>query len=170
MKKEKNFYKTSKIQRTTFKKLFFYIFVSLFFYSHSFADVLKPSVSIEPKEVVKIQLSALMKNDSPYKDRGILQTWEFAHPNNQRFTGPIEKFTNMLKTQAYSMLLNHQEHEISEIFKSQNLATYEVIILGKNKNYFKFKWQVEKNNFEGDRKDCWLTTAVSQPINLGSSI
>ena len=35
---------------------------------------------------------------------------------------------------------------------------------------YKFKWQVEKYNIEGALKDCWLTTAVSQPMPLGSSI
>ena len=39
-----------------------------------------------------------------------------------------------------------------------------------DKNYFKFKWQVEKNAQDGPTKDCWLTTGVSQPFNLGSSI
>ena len=134
------------------------------------ADVLKPKKNISPKEVVKIQLNALMKNDSPYKDRGILQTWEFAHPNNQRYTGPIERFKTMLKGNSYAMLLNHQQNEIIEIFKNDNVATYEVTILGSDKNYFKFKWQVEKNAQDGPTKDCWLTTGVSQPFNLGSSI
>ena len=119
---------------------------------------------------MKIQLNALMKNDSPYKDRGILQTWEFAHPNNQRYTGPIERFKTMLKGNSYAMLLNHQQNEVIEIFKNDNVATYEVTILGSDKNYFKFKWQVEKNALNGPTKDCWLTTGVSQPFNLGSSI
>ena len=42
---------------------------------------------IKPDEVIKIQLKGLMQNDIPYKDSGIEQTWEFAHPNNQKFTG-----------------------------------------------------------------------------------
>ena len=71
-----------------FKILFFLI--TFFYFNSSFADVLKPSVNIDPKQVVVIQLNALMKNDSPYKDRGIEQTWEFAHPNNQRMTGPLD--------------------------------------------------------------------------------
>ena len=54
-----------------FKILFFLI--TFFCFNSSFADVLKPSVNIDPKQVVKIQLNALMKNDSPYKDRGIEQ-------------------------------------------------------------------------------------------------
>ena len=36
------------------------------------ADVLKPKKNISPKEVVKIQLNALMKNDSPYKDLSLI--------------------------------------------------------------------------------------------------
>ena len=134
------------------------------------ADIIKPSANIEPNEVVKIQLSALMKNDFPNKDNGIIQTWQFAHPSNQKVTGPIERFKNMLKTDSYSMLLNHSTHEVFEVYKSDNLATFEVMVLDKQKKYYKFKWQVEKYTAEGSLKDCWLTTAVSQPIPLGSSV
>ena len=134
------------------------------------ADIIKPNADIGPNEVVKIQLSALMKNDFPNKDRGIVQTWEFAHPSNQKVTGPIEKFKYMLKTDSYSMLLNHSTHEVLEIYKSDKIATFEVTILDKKKKYYKFKWQVEKYTAEGSLKDCWLTTAVSQPIPVGSSI
>ena len=67
-------------------------------------------------------------------------------------------------------LLNHKEHKISEIFLSDDVATFEVIILDFNKEYFKFKWQVEKFNKNGPLKDCWLTTAVSSPVSMGSSI
>ena len=68
------------------------------------------------------------------------------------------------------MLLNHKEHKIKEIFLSEDVATFEVIILNAEKEYFKFKWQVEKFNEEGPLKGCWLTTAVSSPISMGSSI
>ena len=154
----------------TFKFFLIIFLLILFQFNFSFADVLKPNKSIQPKEVVEIQLSALMKNDSPYQDRGILQTWEFAHPNNQKYTGPIERFTKMLKGNAFSMLLNHKENKISEVFKSDDVATYEVLILSIDKRYFKFKWQVEKITSEGELKDCWLTTAVSQPVDMGSAI
>ena len=148
----------------------FFIFFNFILLCNSYSDVLKPNINISPKEVVKIQLNALMKNDSPYKDRGILQTWEFAHPNNQRYTGPIERFKTMLKGDSFSMMLNHKENKVVEIFKNDEVATFEVTILGSDKNYFKFKWQVEKNTIDGPTKDCWLTTGVSQPYNLGSSI
>ena len=111
-----------------------------------------------------------MKNDFPNKDRGIEQTWEFAHPNNQKITGPIERFKFMMKSDSYSMLLNHTSHEIKEVYLSKEVATFEVTVLDKEKKYYKFKWQVEKYKGETALNDCWLTTAVSQPISMGSSI
>ena len=151
---------------------FFLIIILLLslFFKPSLAEIIKPSKEIDPEQVIKIQLSALMKNDNPYKDRGIIQTWEFAHPNNQKITGPLEKFKNMIKTDSYSMLINHSNHEILEVYMSSKIATFEVTVLDDEKKYYKFKWQVEKYDREGQLKDCWLTTAVSKPIPLGSSI
>ena len=170
MKKEKNFLKMLRLQPINYKVLFNIIFIFFLICKTSFADVTKPNSKIEANQVIKIQLSALMKNDTPYKDFGIVQTWEFAHPNNQRVTGPIERFKNMLKTESYSMLLNHTTHEVLEVYKSSKVATFEVTVLDKEKKYYKFKWQVEKYASEGSLKDCWLTTAVSQPVPLGSSV
>ena len=85
-------------------------------------------------------------------------------------TGPLERFKDMIKADSYSMLLNHSNHEILEVYMSNKIATFEVTVLDNEKKYYKFKWQVEKYNAEGFLKDCWLTTSVSQPISLGSSI
>ena len=159
-----------KKQQMIYKFLFKFVLIFSLLLKPSLADIIKPSIEIEPKQVIKIQLSALMKNDNPYKDRGIIQTWEFAHPDNQKMTGPLERFKNMIKTDSYSMLLNHSNHEISEVYMSNKVATFEVIVMDREKKYYKFKWQVEKYNGEGVLKDCWLTSAVSQPIPVGSSI
>ena len=159
-----------KIQQKNYKILFKIILIFFLIFKTSFADVLKPNTNIEAMQVVKMQLSALMENDSPYKDFGIVQTWEFAHPNNQKVTGPLERFKNMIKTDSYSMLINHAGHEIKEIYRSNELATFEVIVLDNEKKYYKFKWQVEKYKLEGPLKNCWLTTAVSQTIPMGSSV
>ena len=154
---------------TNVKILIFVIYI-IFAQSFAKAELIKPNNGIEPLQVVKIQLRSLKNNDQIYTDAGIEQTWEFAHPNNRKYTGPLEKFKNMLKGESFSMLLNHKEHKISEIFLSDDVATFEVIILDFNKEYFKFKWQVEKFNKNGPLKDCWLTTAVSSPVSMGSSI
>ena len=111
-----------------------------------------------------------MKNDNPKMDTGIEQTWEFAHPENQKYTGPLENFKKMLKGDSYSMLINHLDHEVVEVYNNDKLATFEVTVLDKDKKYYKFKWQVEKYLGEGPLNNCWLTTAVSQPVSTGSSI
>ena len=159
-----------RLQQIKYNFLFKIIIIFFLIFKVSYADVLKPNTNIEAMQVVKMQLSALMKNDSPYKDFGIVQTWEFAHPNNQKVTGPLERFKNMIKTDSYSMLINHKDHEIIEVYKSSEITTFEVMVLDKEKKYYKFKWQVEKYKLDGPLKDCWLTTAVSQPMPMGSSI
>ena len=111
-----------------------------------------------------------MKNNYPNKDAGIKQTWEFAHPNNQRVTGPLDRFKIMLKGDSYKMLLNHLDHKIVAIKITNGVADYEVTVLDIEKKYYKFNWRVEKYILDGELKDCWLTTMVSQPIPLGSSI
>ena len=138
--------------------------------SSSAAEILKPSSNIKPSEVVKIQLNGLQKNDLDFKDSGIEQTWNFAHPNNKKVTGPLPNFKRMIKGDAYQMMLDHLSHTITELGSSDNWAQFEVIILDKNKIYHKFNWQVEKYTLDGLLKDCWLTTMVSNPIPLGSSI
>ena len=153
-----------------FENIIFVILISLLLTNFAKADLIKPNSGIEPIQVVKIQLRGLKNNDQLYKDGGIEQTWEFAHPKNRQFTGPLTKFKSMIKGDDFSMLLNHKEHKVKEVFSSDDVATFEVIVLNSDKEYFKFKWQVEKFKKEGTLKNCWLTTAVSSPISIGSSI
>ncbi len=139
----------------------------LFFLSVSslHSQLVKPNEIIKPLQVIEIQLNGLKNNDSS-KDNGIEQTWEFAHPNNRIFTGPLDRFKEMIKGESYKMLLNHIDHEIKEVYAEDAIAEYEVIIVDSSKRYFKFKWQVEKYVGEGPLKNCWLTTVVSQPMAI----
>ena len=134
------------------------------------ADIIKPNNGIEPYQVIKIQLRSLKQNDNPTKDNGIEQTWEFAHPNNKKNTGPLDRFKLMIKGKSYGMLLNHLDHKVVEIKSDDSLALFEVTVLDQNKAYYKFSWQVEKYTKEGSLNGCWLTTFVSAPMPSGSSI
>ena len=166
IKKENNFWKTSKLQHLIYRV----ILITLFTSSISHAELVKPNNGIEPFLVVKIQLRSLKQNDMPKKDNGIEQTWEFAHPNNQKNTGPLDRFKTMIKGKSYGMLLNHLDHKVVEIKLTDSTALFEVTVLDKDKTYYKFKWTVEKYTAEGPLKGCWLTTMVSAPMPLGSSI
>ena len=148
-------------------KIFLILFLTI---SFSKAELINPNSSIKPAEVVKIQLTGLKNNDKEFQDSGIEQTWNFAHPNNKKVTGPLDNFKRMIKGDSYQMMINHLSHTITKLGGSENWAQFEVIILDKDKIYHKFNWQVEKYTIDGDLKDCWLTTMVSNPIPLGSSI
>ena len=144
-------------------------FLAIMFIVTAKADLIKPNINIEPYQVIKIQLRGLKQNDIPVKDNGIEQTWEFAHPNNQKNTGPLDRFKIMIKGKSYGVLLNHLDHKIIEVKSNDLFALFEVTILDQSKIYYKFNWQVEKYTKEGPLKDCWLTTIVSSPVSLGSS-
>ena len=57
----------------------------------------QPDPSLSPQDVVSIQLEALRNNDTPYDNRGIEVTFNFASPANKRITGPIERFAAMVR-------------------------------------------------------------------------
>ena len=133
------------------------------------AELLKPTPAINPEEVVKIQLSSLMNNNEPYLNAGIEQTWEFAHPSNRAFTGPIQRFTQMMYAPSYAVMLDHKKHEIIEVKLDKNIAYFFIELTSIDGKMFGFKWTLEKVKEEGGFKDCWMTTAVSTPMPLSTS-
>ena len=152
------------------KSKIYFLIISFLITLNANAELIKPNNGIEPYQVVKIQLRSLKKNDDPKKDNGIEQTWEFAHPSNQKNTGPLNRFKTMIKGKSYTMLLNHLDHKVIEVKSTDLKALFEVTILDKDKAYYKFNWTVEKYIADGPLKGCWLTTIVSAPMLLGSSI
>ena len=67
-------------------------------------------------------------------------------------------------------ILDNISSSLRKVFKTTNKYGFEVTILAEDKKYYKFQWIVEKYYEDGPLKDCWLTTSVSNPISLGSSI
>ena len=145
------------------------IIISIFFNFTVLADLVKPNPDIKPDEVITIQLKALKENNSPYKDAGISQTWEFAHPQNRQYTGPLSNFTLMMNSDSYSLMLNHIDHNIIFVSKDDITANYFVELTDKTGDKFGFTWTVKKVLNEGKLKDCWMTTGVSQPLPLAKS-
>ena len=133
------------------------------------AELLKPTPEINPEEVVKIQLSSLMNNNEPYLNAGIEQTWEFAHPSNRAFTGPIQRFIQMMYAPSYAVMLDHKKHDIIEVKLDKNIAYFFIELTSTDGKIFGFKWTLEKVKEEGGFKDCWMTTAVSTPMPLSTS-
>jgi len=133
------------------------------------AEIKKPTPEINPEDVVKIQLSSLMNNNDPYKNAGIEQTWEFAHPSNRVFTGPIQRFTQMMYAPSYAVMLDHKKHDILEVKIDNDIAYFFIELTSNDGKMFGFKWTLEKVEEEGVFKDCWMTIAVSTPMPLSTS-
>ena len=148
-------------------KRFFLLIVLLLFSTNVNADLIKPNNDLDPYDVVKIQLEALKNNDE--SDQGIKQTWLFAHPDNKKVTGPYERFRIMIYGQQYKHLVNHSNHKIKLISNSSNTYIYRIEILTDKKKLFLYEWHVQKGN-EKSCKNCWFTTAVSQPVDRGNTI
>jgi len=153
-------------------RLLLFFFISIYFILIPISlksEILKPDPNIEPEEVISIQLMALMDNNNPYKDAGIEQTWEFAHPNNKSATGPLSNFTKMMYSEAYSIMLNHKNHKIMLIKKQNNVSYFFIELIDKYGNEFGFQWIVKKVITNDKLFNCWMTIGVSQPIKLSKS-
>jgi len=131
--------------------------------------LIKPSSNFEPSEVLTIQLNSLKNNNNPYKDAGIEQAWEFAHPFNKASTGPLERFKQMIYSDNYKILISHENSKTIILEKTPNKFVYKVYILSKDKKKYYYIWQIEKVK-EGKFKNCWMTTGVSDPIFVGEII
>jgi hypothetical protein len=143
---------------------------SLRFYDNYSPNLTKPNISLKAFDVISIQLNSLQRNNIPFKDAGIEQVWEFTHPNNKKITGPLEKFKEMIYSQNYKMLIEHENSEITILSENSNKSVYKVFILSSDKKKYSYIWQIEKVNQEGDLKNCWMTTSVSGPEYLGEVI
>ena len=68
-------------------------------------EVPTPSPELDPPEVVRIQIEALRKNS--ILNEGIRLAYRFASPDNKRYTGPLNRFIEMVRSPPYHWLLNH---------------------------------------------------------------
>lgn len=133
------------------------------------AELLDPDPAYSPKKVVQIQLEALQDNDSPEADAGIRQTWAFAHPDNKEMTGPLSRFTRMIESPRYSMLLNHRSHEIDRVEKTDDRAVFAVTVTDAQGKVVGYRWEVARVR-DGDHAGAWMTVAVSPPMDAGDAI
>jgi hypothetical protein len=149
------------------------VFVSLGYlrFSENYSPKLtKPNITLKPFDVLVIQLNSLQRNNIPYADAGIEQVWKFAHPENKKITGPLEKFKEMIYSKNYKMLINHENSEITILNENSNTSVYQVYILSSDKKKYSFIWHIKKVNQQGDLLNCWMTTIVSSPEYLGEVI
>jgi hypothetical protein len=132
------------------------------------SDVL-PNDLFSSVEVVELQMNSLQTN-SKVNNAGIYQCWLFAHRENKKYGGPLDRFVSMIRSNPYDVLLGSLFFETKLISKNQTEAKVEVFLDGKNKNRYKILWILSRSNVSKNCTNCWMTTGVSQPQNLGPMI
>ncbi len=137
--------------------------------SPAVAEVMQPSPELAPQRVVEIQLRSLQRNDTPTPDAGIEQTWVFAHPDNKRLTGPLDRFAAMIKGPHYKLLLKLREYRIEKVVRTESRALFNVSIVTSDGQRASFQWEVAKVA-TGVHAGAWMTIGVSPPLRSGDAI
>ena len=132
-------------------------------------DVRQPDRSLEPRDIIEIQLRALQCNDTPTTDAGIAQTWAFSHPDNRQITGPLERFAAMLKGPNYRILLDHRSYQIERVVRTPTMAIFRVRLVAVDGTQVSLKWQVTKVE-RGVFAGAWMTIGVSPPLRSRDAI
>ena len=118
-----------------------------------------PNPHLSPQAVVMAQLEALQTNDAPQPDAGIRAAWAFASPDNRKNTGPLEHFTEIVRSPAYRSLINHRMHGLDPIEQRADVARQKVTLIdaqGRPAVYFFLLSRQTASPYEG----CWMTDAV----------
>jgi len=123
------------------------------------AAIPQPEVGLEPQDVVRIVINALANNDKPFADAGIATTFAFASPANKVNTGPLDKFTQMVKNDVYGIMVDHVESHFSKVVHDDNNAYQLVQLKGINGIEIVFAFRLSKQ-IDGEFEGMWMTDAV----------
>jgi len=123
----------------------------------------QPTPEYAPQEVVRIVVDSLQNNDLD-NDSGIVTVWRFASPGNRAFTGPLPRFTRMIK-QGFPDMLNHAGARYESMEVSGDTAVQAVWLSDDSGREFGYAFQLSKQA-SGEFAGSWMTDAV---IPLGQS-
>jgi hypothetical protein len=122
------------------------------------ADIF-PSPDLSPERVVQFQVEALRHNDDPKPDAGIEKTFRFASPTNKLATGPLEKFTKIVRSPTYAPMLNSLSTAITWSQVEGREARVAVAIEGGDGAHVGYLFILSKQ-MEGEFRGCWMTDGV----------
>ena len=125
----------------------------------------EPSKNLSPEQIVYIVVDALKHNDPTTGDLGINTVFKFASPNNKSVTGPIDRFTQLIKS-GFPDMLNHVDSSFGEIEISNEVALQAVWLTSVNGLERGYVFRLGKQvggKFDG----MWMTEGV-WPISTGN--
>lgn len=121
-----------------------------------------PDAKYSPQEVVQIVIDSLQQNDAG--DAGIATVFRFASPGNKASTGPLERFTQMIK-RGFPDMLNHAGVRYDPMEITDKTAVQAVWLRGVDGTEVGYAFQLGKQS-GGTLDGAWMTDAVI-PLGKG---
>lgn len=116
-----------------------------------------PSPEHTPEQVVRIVIEALRDND-PRDDAGIATVYRFASPGNRASTGPLPRFSLMIK-RGFSDMLEHRSSRFDEMRVIDDKALQAVWLTLPSGTETGYLFQLGRQR-GGDYDGMWMTEAV----------
>ncbi len=113
-----------------------------------------PAPFLSPGEVVRIQLEALRRRDG----RGFDVAFRFASPANRAQTGPLPRFTGMIRNGPYALMIDYLAAEYGPVETRGTEARQRVVLT--NLTTSMAYWFHLSLQSEAPFEDCWMTDAV----------
>ncbi|MGA8660130.1 MAG: DUF4864 domain-containing protein [Chthoniobacterales bacterium] len=120
---------------------------------------ISPNPNLSPEQVVQFQIEALRHNDDPKPDAGIEKTFRFASPSNKLATGPLEKFTEIVRSPTYAPMLNSLSTAVTWSQVEGHEARVAVAIEAGDGAHVGYLFILSKQT-EGEFRGCWMTDGV----------
>jgi len=129
------------------------------------SDSLVPAPDLTPREVVRIQLKALRRNDA--ENRGIAVAFRFASPANKASTGPLPRFIHMIKAGPYRMMLEFEHAAYGSLEVDGDGAAQKVTLVG-HEDVVTFVFLLKRQR-GALCQGCWMTEGVVVVPGAGRS-
>ena len=123
-----------------------------------------PSTEHSPEKVVRIVVDALRENERRDGDEGIATVFRFASPGNRASTGPLERFTRMIK-HGYSDMLGHVGARFEQMRVIDDKALQAVWLTTPSGTEMGYAFQLGRQS-GGEFDGMWMTEAV-MPLGEG---
>ncbi len=117
-----------------------------------------PSTELTPTEVIRIVVEALKTNDTASGDEGIATVWRFAAPSNKAVTGPLPRFSAMLK-RGFGEMFNHIDDDYGPIEIQDDVAMQPVWLVTPQGDEVAYMFRVRRQS-EGEFDGMWMTESV----------
>jgi hypothetical protein len=118
-----------------------------------------PDPKYSAAQVVGIVLYALQHNDQPAPDHGIAITFAFASPANRESTGPLDRFTLLVKNPDYRAMLGYRSAHRDRMDIVGVHARQRVTVTGASGETRVFIFMLSKQQ-GGQYNGCWMTDGV----------